>query len=64
MDTKTQIKAVYFDELLTQLHSLHNMYMNFSNSTDNIMASSAFLIIAKDIETLLNKFDDKEGMLF
>lgn len=64
MDVQTQIKAMYFDSLVKELYSLHNMYMDFSNNNDNIIACSAFALIAKDLQTLLNRYDNKEGVYF
>lgn len=63
MDVQTQLKAVCFNELLYELHSLHDMYKNFSDNTENPVSHSNFKMISKDLETLLNKFDDKEGIL-
>ena len=49
-----KIKAMSFDRLIKELHSLKDMYIDFSNNTDNIISCSAFYIVAKDLDTLLN----------
>lgn len=46
-----------FDRLIKELHSLKDMYIDFSNNTDNIISCSAFHIMAKDLETLLKKYE-------
>ncbi|WP_304154397.1 hypothetical protein [Megamonas hypermegale] len=63
MDITNQIKLMSYDRLIDELHALHEMYLDFSNHTDNIMASSCFHIVAKDLETLLNKYDDNKKSL-
>ena len=60
MDINNQIKLMSYDRLINELHALHDMYFDFASSTDNIMASSCFHIVAKDLETLLNKYETKE----
>lgn len=60
MDITNQIKLMSYDRLIDELHALHDMYFDFASSTDNIMASSCFHIAAKDIETLLNRYDDNK----
>ena len=35
------------------------MYIDFSNSNDNIMATSTFHIVAKYLDTLLKKYEEK-----
>lgn len=55
--TKLKIKAMSFDRLIKELHSLKDMYIDFSNNTDNIISCSAFHIMAKDLETLLKKYE-------
>lgn len=56
-----KIKATSFDRLIDELKSLKNMYLDFSNNTDNIVAISAFHIIAKDLETLIAKYEYKKS---
>ena len=46
-----KIKATSFERLIDELKSLKDMYLDFSNNTDNIIAGSAFHITAKDLET-------------
>lgn len=60
MNINNQIKLMSYDKLVDELHALHDMYFDFASSTDNIMASSCFHIAAKDLETLLNKYETKE----
>ena len=57
--TKLKIKAMSFDRLIKELHSLKDMYIDFSNSNDNIMATSTFHIVAKDLDTLLKKYEER-----
>lgn len=63
MDITNQIKPMSYDRLIDELYALHEMYLDFSNHTDSIMASSCFHIAAKDLETLLNKYDDNKKSL-
>ena len=37
------------------------MYLDFSNNTDNIIAGSSFHIVAKDLETLIAKYEYKKS---
>lgn len=60
MDINNQIKLMSYDRLIDELHALHDMYFDFANSTDNIMAGSSFHIAAKDLETLLSKYGDNK----
>lgn len=62
MDVQTQIKLIEFDKLIGELRSLYSMYSDFSNNADNIMARSAFSIVASDLKILLIKYDSKEGL--
>lgn len=55
--TQLKIKAMSFDRLIKELHSLKDMYIDFSNSADNIISCSVFHIMAKDLETLLKKYE-------
>ena len=48
-----------FDRLIKELHSLKDMYIDFSNNNDNIMATSTFHIVAKDLDTLLKKYEER-----
>lgn len=57
--TQLKIKAMSFDRLIKELHSLKDMYIDFSNSNDNIMATSTFHIVAKDLDTLLKKYEER-----
>lgn len=59
MDAQTQIKLMHYDKLIDELRSLKTMYLSFSNKADNIISSSAFHIIAKDLETLLERYGNK-----
>lgn len=54
-----KIKAMSFDRLIKELHSLKDMYIDFSNNNDNIMATSTFHIVAKDLDTLLKKYEER-----
>lgn len=56
-----KIKAMSFDRLIKELHSLKDMYIDFSNnnSNSNIIATSTFHIVAKDLDTLLKKYDER-----
>ncbi|WP_270517610.1 hypothetical protein [Megamonas funiformis] len=56
-----KIKATSFDRLIDELKSLKDMYLDFSNNTDNIIAGSAFHITAKDLETLIAKYEYKKS---
>ena len=58
-DIDIKIKAMMFNGLIKELHSLKDMYVEFSNTNDNIIAGSAFHIVAKDLSTLLNKYDER-----
>ena len=49
-----KIKAMSFDRLIKELHSLKDMYIDFSN-----MATSTFHIVAKDLDTLLKKYEER-----
>lgn len=60
MTLEVKIKLMSYDKLIDELHALHDMYSNFANSTDNIMVSSSFYIVTKDLETLLNRYDDNK----
>lgn len=60
MTLEVKIKLMSYDKLIDELHALHDMYSNFANSTDNIMVSSSFHIVTKDLETLLNRYDDNK----
>ena len=48
-----KIKAMSFDRLIKELHSLKDMYIDFSNNNSNIIATSTFHIVAKDLDTLV-----------
>ena len=54
-----KIKAMSFDRLIKELHSLKDMYIDFSNSNDNIMATSTFYIVAKDLDILVKKYEER-----
>ena len=54
-----KIKAMSFDRLIKELHSLKDMYIDFSNNNSNIIATSTFHIVAKDLDTLLKKYDER-----
>lgn len=56
-----KIKATSFDRLTDELKSLKDMYLDFSNNTDNIIAGSAFHITAKDLEALIAKYEYKKS---
>ena len=58
-----KIKATSFDRLIDELKSLKDMYLDFSNNTDNIIAGSSFHIVAKDLETLIAKYEYKKSPL-
>lgn len=58
-DIDIKIKAMMFNRLIKELHSLKDMYIEFSKTNDNIIAGSAFHIVAKDLSTLLNKYDER-----
>ena len=60
LETQITLLSYSYNRLIDELHALHDMYFDFANSTDNIMASSCFHIAAKDIETLLNRYDDNK----
>lgn len=60
MTIQEQLKLISYDELLAELHRLKNMYAQFAETTDGLIASSSFHIITKDLETLLNKFDNNK----
>ncbi|SEN21975.1 hypothetical protein SAMN05216340_10925 [Megamonas sp. Calf98-2] len=56
-----KIKATSFDRLINELKSLKDMYLDFSNNTDNIITGSSFHIIVKDLETLIAKYEYKKS---
>lgn len=56
-----KIKATSFDRLINELKSLKDMYLDFSNNTDNIITGSSFHIIVKDLETLIAKYEYKKA---
>lgn len=56
-----KIKATSFDRLIKELKSLKDMYLDFSNNTDNIITGSSFHIIVKDLETLIAKYEYKKA---
>lgn len=58
-----KIKATSFDRLIDELKSLKDMYLDFSNNTDNIIAGASFHIVAKDLETLIAKYEYKKSPL-
>lgn len=58
-----KIKATSFERLIDELKSLKDMYLDFSNNTDNIIAGSSFHIIVKDLETLIAKYEYKKSPL-
>ena len=61
MNEQTKIKAMYFDELLSELHSIRDMYLNFSNEAselDNIDEQRAYDTMITDLNTLIAKYAD------
>ena len=46
-----KIKATSFDRLINELKSLKDMYLDFSNNTDNIITGSSFHIIVKNFNS-------------
>ena len=56
-----KIKATSFNRLINELKSLKDMYLDFSNNTDNIITGSFFHIIVKDLETLIAKYEYKKS---
>lgn len=59
MDIKTRFTLMKYNKLIDELYSLKDMYMTFSNEANNIISSSAFHIMAKDLETLLERYGNK-----
>lgn len=58
-----KIKATTFNRLIDELKSLKDMYLDFSNNTDNIITGSSFHIIVKDLESLISKYEYKKSPL-
>ena len=58
-----KIKAMSFDRLIKELHSLKDMYIDFSNNNSNIIATSTFHIVAKDLDTLLKNMMKEDAIL-
>lgn len=56
-----KIKATSFDRLIDKLKGLKDMYLDFSSNADNIVAGSSFHIVAKDLETLIGKYEYKKS---
>lgn len=62
MDVQARLNMLHFehDSLIRELYSLRNMYMQFSISSDSLIARSSFHIVAKDLDTLLHKYGGKQ----
>ena len=62
MDVQARLNMLQFehDSLIRELHSLRNMYMQFSISSDGLIARSSFHIVTKDLDTLLHKYGGKQ----
>lgn len=63
LEAQITLLSYSYNRLIGELRALHDMYADFANNTDNIMASSCFHIVTKDLETLLNKYDDNKKSL-
>lgn len=59
MNTEIRIKAMYFDELIAEVQRVRDMYVCFSKEMNNAISRSDFQMIAKDLNTIINKYSDK-----